>query len=171
MIERFGNTEVDHFDDRAAVVQRDEHVRRLDVAVNDPLLVRVLNGLADGDKQFEALPHSQPVVVAVRRDGDAVDQLHHKIGPTGGCRARIENPGDVGMVHEGQRLPFGLEAVDHVMGVHPRLDDFEGHPASDRLVLLGNKDEPKSSFSDLLDELVRPNDGPDEPRRIVCDHR
>jgi hypothetical protein len=37
-------------------VQRDEDVRRLDVAVDDPLLVRVLDGLADLDEQFEPRP-------------------------------------------------------------------------------------------------------------------
>ena len=36
-------------------LQRDEDVRRLDVAVDDALLVRVLDGLADLDEQIEPL--------------------------------------------------------------------------------------------------------------------
>ena len=42
-----GDAEVNYFGHRHAIVQRDEDVRRLDVAVDDPLLVRVLNRLAD----------------------------------------------------------------------------------------------------------------------------
>jgi hypothetical protein len=38
-----GHADVDHLDQRLSVVQRDQHVRRLDVAVNDPFLMRVLH--------------------------------------------------------------------------------------------------------------------------------
>ena len=48
-----GNAEVNHLGHRRAVVDRDENVRRLEVAMNDSLLVRVLNGLADLHKQPE----------------------------------------------------------------------------------------------------------------------
>ena len=50
---RLGDAEIDHLRHRHAVVQRHEDVRRLDVAVDDPLLVRVLDGLADLDEQIE----------------------------------------------------------------------------------------------------------------------
>ena len=50
---RLGDAEVDHLRHRHAVVQRDQDVRRLDVAVDDPLLVRVLDRLADLDEQVE----------------------------------------------------------------------------------------------------------------------
>ena len=39
--------------------ERDQHVGRLDVAVDDPLLVRVLHGLADRDEQLEPLARRQ----------------------------------------------------------------------------------------------------------------
>ena len=43
------------FGHRLAVVEGDQDVRRLDVAVDDALLVRVLDRLADRDEQLEAL--------------------------------------------------------------------------------------------------------------------
>ena len=48
---RLGDAEVDHLRHRHAVVQRHKNVRRLDVAVNDALLVRVLNRLAHLDEE------------------------------------------------------------------------------------------------------------------------
>ena len=50
-----GDAEVDDLGHRHAVVQRDQHVRRLDVAVDDPLLMGVLHGLADRDEQLQPL--------------------------------------------------------------------------------------------------------------------
>ena len=58
------------------------------------------------------------------------------------------------MVHQGQRLTFGLETGDHVPRIHPRLDDLERHLAADRLVLFGDKDQPHAPFADLLHQLI-----------------
>ena len=62
------------------------------------------------------------VLVAVVGDGHALDQLHHEVGPTRSGGARVEYPGDVGVVHQCQGLPLGLEAGDHLARVHARLD-------------------------------------------------
>ena len=80
---RLGHAEVDHLGDRLAVVERDHHVGRLDVAVDDPLLVGMLDCLANRHEQLQSLPRRQAVVVAVFGDGHAVDQFHHEIRATG----------------------------------------------------------------------------------------
>ena len=51
----FGDAEIDHFGDRSAVGDRDHDVRRFDVAVDDALLVGVLDGVADARNEFEAV--------------------------------------------------------------------------------------------------------------------
>ena len=53
------HAEVDHLGHRLAVVQRHQHVGGLDVAVDDPLLVGVLDRLADRDEQLEPLPRRE----------------------------------------------------------------------------------------------------------------
>ena len=55
LVDRLGDAEVDDLGHRLAVVERHQHVRRLDVAVDDPLLVGVLDRLADRDEQLEPL--------------------------------------------------------------------------------------------------------------------
>ena len=62
------------------------------------------------------------------------------------------------MVHQGQRLPLGLEAGDDLPGVHARLDDLEGHLAADRLLLLGHEHQPEAALADLLQQLVGTDD-------------
>ena len=53
---RLGDSEVDHLGDGPVIVERDHHIGRLNVAMDDPFLVGVLNGMANGDEQLEALP-------------------------------------------------------------------------------------------------------------------
>ena len=149
-----GDAEVDDLGDGHAVVERDEDVGRLDVAVDDPLLVGVLDGAADGDEELEPLAGAEPVVVAVVVDGDSLDELHDEVGTAGLGGAGVEDAGDVRVVHQRQRLPLGLKAGDHWLGVHARLDDLESDAAVDRLGLLGDKDDTHPTFADLLQQLV-----------------
>ena len=76
---RLGHAEVDHLGHRPVVVQRDQHVGRLDVAMDDALLMGVLDRLADGDEQFQPLPRRQVVLVAVLGDRHALDQFHDEV--------------------------------------------------------------------------------------------
>ena len=130
-------------------------LRRLDVAVNDPLLMGVLDRLADRHEQLQPFARRPVVVVAVLGDGHAVDQFHDEVRPAVLGGAAIEDAGDVDMVHEGQRLALGLEAGDDLAAVHTRLDDLEGDLAPDRVSLLGHEDHTHAALADLLKEPVR----------------
>ena len=70
--------------------------------------------------RLEALGRGEMVLVAVLRDANAADQFHHEEGPPGFGRSRIENLRDVGVVHQGEGLPLGLEAGHDLLGVHAR---------------------------------------------------
>ena len=155
LVDRLGDAEVDHLGHGLAVVERHQHVRRLDVAVDDPLLMGVLDRLADGDEQLQPLLRREVIAVAVLGDRHALDQLHHEVRAAGVGGAGVEDAGDVGVVHHRQGLAFGLEAGDDLPRVHARLDDLERHLASDRLLLLGHEDGAHAALADLLEELVR----------------
>ena len=60
-LDRLGHAEVDHLGHRLAVVERDQDVGRLDVAVDDALLVGVLDRLADRDEQLQPLARRELV--------------------------------------------------------------------------------------------------------------
>ena len=153
----FGNAEINHLGHRHAVVERDQDVGGLDVPMDDALLVRVLDGVANLHEQLEPLLGGQVVLVAVVGDLDPAHQFHHKEGPARVRRAGVEHLGDIGMVHERQRLALGLEPGDDLLGVHAQLDDLEGDPAADGLLLLGQIDHPAAALADLLEQLVAAN--------------
>jgi hypothetical protein len=66
------------------------------------------------------------------------------------------------MVHHRQGLAFGLEAGDHLLGVHTRLDELQRHAPPHRLDLLGHINHAATSFADLLEQLVASDGLPDE---------
>jgi hypothetical protein len=47
-----GNSEIDDLGDGVSVVETDQHVRRFHVAVNDPLLMRVMQGQTHINKKL-----------------------------------------------------------------------------------------------------------------------
>ncbi len=155
---RLGDAEVDDLRHRRAVVQRDQHVRRLDVAVDDALLVGVLHCLTDVDEQLQTFVERHSALVAEVGDGDALHQLHHEVGPARVGFAAVEDMRDVGMVHQRQRLPLGLEAGNHLARVHAGLEHLEGDLAAHRLRLLGHEDDAEAALADLLQQLVGADD-------------
>ena len=145
-----GHAEVDDFGHGPIVVIGHQHVGRLQIAVDDSLLMGMLDCGADGEKQVESLLGAQLVLVAIAGDRDAFDQFHHEVRLAGvGC-ARFEHFGDVGMVHQRQGLALGLEAGDDLPGIHAGLDDFQRHFALDRLGLFGHINCAHAPFADLL---------------------
>ena len=92
---RLGDAEVDDLGHRRTVLERHQHVGGFQVAVDDPLLVRVLHRPADQHEQLQPLRDRQVILVAVGRDRHAVDQVHHEVGPTRVGGPGVEHAGDV----------------------------------------------------------------------------
>ena len=112
---RLGHAEVDHLRHRPAVVQGDQDVGRLEVAVDDALLVGVLDRLADRDEQLQPLPRGEPVLVAVLGDRHALDQLHDEVRP---ARPSVVPASStlamLGWSISASGLPLGLEPGQHL---------------------------------------------------------
>ncbi len=119
-------------------------------AVDEAFLVRVLHGGADVGEQFEPGFGVELFFSAIPGDRDALDQLHDEVGAALVGGAGVVNFGDVGVVHQRERLALGLEAGDDFLRIHPRLDDLERDAAFHRLALLGQIDDAEPAFADLL---------------------
>ena len=152
-----GDAEVDDLRDPFIVLRRDEDVGRLDVAVDDPLLMRVLHAFADVHEQDEASFDGEAVLVAVIGDRNAGDVLHREVRTPFRCRAGVVDTGDVGMVHQRQRLALGVEAGEDFPGVHAPLDQLERHRPAHRALLLGLVDDAHATFADLAQDPVWPD--------------
>ena len=65
--------------------------------------------------------------------------------------------GNVGVIQDGERLPFGLEASDNLLRVHAELDNFQGDAALDRFALLGKVDDRHTALAEHVQNTVRPD--------------
>ncbi len=126
--------------------------------MDDALLMCMLHGRADPAEQVQTLEQPQVVLVAVTRERDALDQLHHEERPAAFGRPGVEELGDVRVVHERQGLPLRLEPGQHGLRVEPRLDQLERHCALHWFGLLGEIDRAHAPLADLLAQLVTPAD-------------
>jgi hypothetical protein len=118
------------------------------VLVNDARYMEIRH------EEFQSLVRRELLVVAVGDDRNPPDQFHHEVRPARLGRAGVQDLGDVRMVHERQSLPLGLEPRDDFPRIHAGLDDLECDPAADGVLLLGDEHEPKSTLTDLLQQLV-----------------
>jgi hypothetical protein len=135
-----GQPEIDDLRYRLVVAHANQNVRRLQIPVNDPLLMGVVHSVADLNEQFEPLPGRESVAIAIRRDRFAAHALHGEVRTALGRGTSIEHLRDRRMRHDCQRLTLGLEARDHLARVHASLDHFERHLAFDRVRLFGEPD-------------------------------
>jgi len=90
----------------------DQDVRGFDVAMDDALLMRVLDGLADLNEKVKPLTGGEVVGVAIFGDFDATHQFHDKERPAVSGGAGIKHFGDVRMIHQGEGLALGFKTGD-----------------------------------------------------------
>ena len=57
------------------------------------------------------------------------------------------------LVHQSERLSFGLKPGNDTLGVHAWLDDFQGDSSANRLLLFGHEDYAAAAFTDLLQQV------------------
>ena len=107
---------------------------RAGVAMDDEVPVRVFNGLADSPEEGQPLRRGQVLLVAVLQKRSTVDELHREPGSTVLGRARVEDPGNAGMVGSGEDLSLGEEALPPGRRVEVLTEDLECDPILDLTV-------------------------------------
>jgi hypothetical protein len=135
-----------------------EDIGWFEIAMEDRLLMCMLHSLAHLYEELHALPHGQLVPVAVEGDRQAGHVLHGEVRPPFGGGPGIEDLGDGGVIHEGQRLAFRLETRHHLARVHTGFDQLKGYAAADRLPLLGHPNLAHTAFAYQLQQVIRADD-------------
>ena len=125
-----------------APAERHEHVRGLDVAVDDALLVGVLDRAADGNEKFQPLPGREGVAASAMIGGTSPGPVPHDEEMHRRCRWRSTSR---------TRAMFGWSMIASCLlflpeerhlqcSVHAGLVDLRMPPASNRFYLFGHED-------------------------------
>src|SRR3984957_19896720 len=123
--------------------------------MDDRLLVRVLHSFADLHKQREAFVNGEAMPVAVTGDREDGHTLHDKGGATFRRGPGVKDLGNVGMLHQGQRLTLRLESRQRIAVVRARLDQLERDGATEGRNLLGSPNLYHAASANHLYEPIR----------------
>ena len=100
----------------------DQNVRRFQITMDQPALVRMLHRIADSRHQLQPLLHVELMRVAIFQQGLPPHQLHRKkrLSPEGRLgRARVVNLRNPRMLQASQSLCLVLETPEHFTGREP----------------------------------------------------
>jgi hypothetical protein len=137
LADRFGDSEVNDLRLANAVLLGHEHVGRLQVAMDDSLLVRMLDRSAHLYEEVDALFDRQPAGVTVLGDRRAAHDLHREPGVSVLRRAGGKHLGDAGVIHERDGLALGLEPRDNLAAVQLRANHLDGNAPPNGAGFLG----------------------------------
>ena len=127
----------------------------LDVAVDDEVAVRVVDGVADLPEEAQAFVDGRVPLVAEAVDGQPLDVLHDEVGEPVLGRPAVEQARDVWVVQGGENLALVAEAAEDEVRVHPALDELDGDAAAElAVVALGHVDGAHPAAADLAHDLV-----------------
>jgi hypothetical protein len=118
-LHQLGDAEVEQLD---LAVDADQHVHRLDVAVDDQVGVRVRDRREHVEKEPQPVVDPQRALVAILVDGDAVDVLEDQVGLSRGGHARVDQVRDVRVRDAREDVPLAAEAL---LGGAPEPRDVE----------------------------------------------
>ena len=122
--------------------------------MHNPLLVSMLNRLADGDQQLQAFAQRESRLVAKLVQRQTMNQFHHKEWLVAVRHSGIQNSGDIGVIHQRQRLALLLEPSQHGFGIHPGLNELQSNPPFHRFGLLSNPHLSHSAFANFFPQNV-----------------
>src|SRR6185369_5646016 len=91
LVRGLGNAKINDFGNWFTVLFGDKDVRRLEVAVNDAFLMRVLDGVTNLNEQFQSLVNGQILLIAVICDGNTAHQFHYEVRPSRFRRPGVEH--------------------------------------------------------------------------------
>ncbi len=114
-VHQLRDAEVQQLDDPLVADGRHEDVAGLEIAVNDPLLVRDLQRRADRLEDLQHLDRREPApIVQQRADVGPFQQLHHVERPPVGERVELEDVDDGRVLDHVDGLRFANEARHHL---------------------------------------------------------
>ena len=159
MVDGLGNAEINQFRNGSSIAQCDQDIARFNVPVNNPLLVGMSNRLADRNEELQPPVRYRSYLIAILGDRHAANKFHHKERTATLGDSSVVDLGNIGVIHQRNRLPFGFETGDDLLGIHPRFDDLQCHSSPDWFRLFRHVDDAHASFADLFQQLVTANPG------------
>src|SRR5206468_5093357 len=92
-------------------IVRDQHIRRLDIAMHDQVGVRVRDRGENIEKQTQTRVYVKPPAVAIVVDAFALDEVQDEVRLPSRRDARVDQSGDVRVREPREEVPFAAETL------------------------------------------------------------
>ena len=102
-----------------------ENIRRLQIAVNDEILMCKRNRRADFAEKIQTFFEIEIFCVGKFYDRFAFDIFHHEKRQIIVGRAAVNKMRDVRMFERGENLPFVVKTLQNRVRIHSAFDEFE----------------------------------------------
>jgi hypothetical protein len=159
-LEELREAEIEDFD-LAVLVQHD--VLGLEIAVDDPLLVRLGQRARDGPRDAQRLGDAEPAARHLRLQRGPLDELHRDVDAAVDL-ADVVDGGDVGVSHRRGGPRLAEEPATPVVTLHRFVgEDLEGDVATEALVERAVHD-PHAAHAEDGEKLEMTQRLPDEAR-------
>jgi hypothetical protein len=154
-LEPLGNAEVEQLHLTGG---RDQHIRRLEVAMHDEVGVRMSHGGEHIEKEAESRVHTELLFIAVLIDVATFDVLEHEVGLADGRDARINETRDVRMIESREYRALATKAILACAADKRRVEQFDGGATFEASVTaLGEPDAAHATLADGRHERVGAN--------------
>ena len=137
----------------------DQDVGGLDVPVDQPSGVGVVQGVGDGGNQFRRIPEGQSSLSHPDRQIAAFDELRHDEAESVFRATHVKDRHDVGMVQPGEDSGFNEKRLD-ILGVGDsfRVWHLDGDRAVE-VIVVSKIDRPEPALTEPMDDPIAPNFG------------
>ncbi len=135
-----------------------QNVRRLEIAMHDQALMRVVHGAAHADEQVQSIGHAELVRFAITIDVLAFDVIDDQIGKSVGRGTAVDKPDDLRMIERSQGLAFDDESAHDFQAVHAWTDQLDSDSLTELVVAFGEIDLAHAAFADAFDQPVIADD-------------
>ena len=168
-LEQLGDAEVQEL---RRAVRRDQDVARLEVPVDDEVLMGVLDGRAHLAEQHEPWLERERPRLAVGVEGNALDALHHDVGHAILGGPAVQQPRDVGMIQGRQDAPLLEEPLHQRAARRSAAHDLDRHLLLEGGIgALREVHHGHPALSQLPDDPVGPDRSARDGRRGALERR
>jgi len=148
IVQRFGESKIDDFDDQSFIGGSDHDIARLEIAVDHPSLMGMADSLTELFENVETSLEIRILLFEPLVEGLPLDELHGEVGLFLLGDAGIDDAADGWVIHFGEGIHLGIEAGEDFACTHAETDDLDGNGAFKTFNLTAAIDFPKASFSD-----------------------
>ena len=112
------DSKIDYFNEGPVRFINDENVGWFEITMNCAFLMGMVDGETNVDEKVEPRWNIQTFFITIFCNGQSSRQFHNKERLSSHCGSRLNQTGNIGVIHHCQNFLFNLKALEDGAGIH-----------------------------------------------------